>query len=250
MSLRNFIPQSVDVNTLPPEELSAAVLRDLNVSAERDRTLDPPIFQLHTYCLTESNAYHQRGQPACSHAISAAWGHLVSTGMLAFAPEQGNHGWYFLTPRARAIKSDLDYQHFRHVSLYPQTTIHAVIKEETYAEFLRGDYETAVFKAFKAVEVAVRPLTSAPPHVVGRDLMVKAFHAETGSLRDAMEPTAERESLMELFRGAVGRFKNPTSHREVNFGEPAEVIEILQLASLLMRIVDRRIATLRENMGV
>jgi hypothetical protein len=31
------------------------------------------------------------------------------------------------------------------------------------------------------------------------------FHAETGSLRDPSEPTAERESLMELFRGALGK---------------------------------------------
>jgi uncharacterized protein (TIGR02391 family) len=166
--------------------------------------------------------------------------------MLAVAPEQPAHGCYFLTPRARAIKSELDYQRFRHVSLYPQSSIHPVVKEETYAEFLRGDYETAVFKAFKAVEVAVRPYTTAPTNVVGRDLMVKAFHSETGTLRDPSEPTAERESLMELFRGAVGRFKNPTSHREVDFGEPAEVIEILQLASLLMRIVERRGAA-RQN---
>jgi uncharacterized protein (TIGR02391 family) len=249
MSLRNFIPRSVDVSTLPPGELSPALLRDLNASAERNRQHDPPIFQMNNYCMTESNAYQQHGQPGCSYSIAAAWGHLVATGMLALAPDQGNLGWYFLTPRAREIRSELDYKHFRHVSLYPQTSIHPTIKEETYAEFLRGDYETAVFKAFKTVEVAVRPHTLAPPHVVGRDLMVKAFHSETGSMRDGAERTAERESLMELFRGAVGRFKNPTGHREVNFENPAEVIEILQLASLLMRIVDRRVAAFNIAKG-
>jgi uncharacterized protein (TIGR02391 family) len=105
-------------------------------------------------------------------------------------------------------------------------SIHPMIKEETYAEFLRGGYEIAVFKAFKALEVAVRAHMSAPSNIVGQDLRVKAFHIDTGTLTDAADPASERESLLALFRGAVGRFKNPTSHREVNFEEPAEVIEI------------------------
>src|ERR1700682_3121464 len=130
-----FIERSLDVNELPPEELAAVVLRDLHVLADNQRR-DPPIFSIGSYCVGESDQYQRTGQQDCKHALAAAWGHLVASGMLAADSEQSTYGWYFLTPRARKIKTDADYRHFRHVSLYPVTTIHPAIREETYSEFL------------------------------------------------------------------------------------------------------------------
>ena len=44
---------------------------------------------------------------------------------------------------------------------------------------------------------------------------------------------------MALFRGAIGTFKNPSSHRIVNYDDPVLAAEVVLLADLLMRLLDR-----------
>jgi Protein of unknown function (Hypoth_ymh) len=57
---------------------------------------------------------------------------------------------------------------------------------------------------------------------LGTDLMRKAFNPSSGPLSDASEPLSEREALAHLFAGAIGRFKNPSSHRHVAVTDPGE----------------------------
>jgi hypothetical protein len=47
---------------------------------------------------------------------------------------------------------------------------------------------------------------------------------------------------MELYAGALGLFKNPTSHRFVDYGSATEAAEVVLLADLLLRLLDRRAA--------
>lgn len=44
---------------------------------------------------------------------------------------------------------------------------------------------------------------------------------------------------MELFKGAIGLFKNPSSHRRVDLADPTEAVEIILLADLLLRLLQK-----------
>ncbi|WP_084076943.1 TIGR02391 family protein [Demequina sp. NBRC 110057] len=106
-----------------------------------------------------------------------------------------------------------------------------------------GEYETAAFSAMKAVEVAVRDSAGLPNSLVGVPLMRTAFGVSgKGALTDTEAEAGEQQATMDLFAGAIGAFKNPSSHRTVSFDDPLEVAEIIQLADLLLRVVERRSA--------
>ncbi|NSX36517.1 TIGR02391 family protein [Pseudarthrobacter oxydans] len=107
------------------------------------------------------------------------------------------------------------------------------------SNFALGDYETACFAALKAVEVEVRRVASLPDETIGVHLMRKAFNTKDGLLTDTAAEGGEKEATANLFAGAIGAYKNPTSHRTVQFDDPMEAVEVIQLADLLLRIVHR-----------
>ena len=121
----------------------------------------------------------------------------------------------------------------------PKKLLHPVIAQKVYHLFLRGDYDTAVFQAFKEVEVAVRNAGGYSNQDYGTDLMRKAFHTERGILTDENQIESERKAVAHLFAGAIGLYKNPHSHRNVPVSAE-ETVEIIMFASHLLRIVDSR----------
>jgi len=115
------------------------------------------------------------------------------------------------------------------------------------SNFALGDYETASFAAMKAVEVEVRRVAGLPNELLGVALMRKAFGPQDGVLRDPNAEGGERQATADLFAGAIGAYKNPASHRTVRFEDPVQAAEVIQLADLLLRIVQR--AEARQNPG-
>ena len=115
--------------------------------------------------------------------------------------------------------------------------LHPVITQKVLPIFEKGIYDSAVFQAFKQVEVAVRETGGYTKDIYGDTLMRTAFHHETGNLTDEDQSESERKGKSHLFAGAIGLYRNPSGHHEVEFA-PEEAAEIMIIASHLLRIVD------------
>jgi uncharacterized protein (TIGR02391 family) len=127
-------------------------------------------------------------------------------------------------------------------ALLPKETLHQRLSGPVWAAYMRGEFDSAAFQAMKAVEVSVREAANLSAADLGVNLMRKAFNPENGLLTDPKAEGGEREARMNLFAGAIGSYKNPHSHRDVNLDDPDEVAEIIMLANNLLRVVDARAA--------
>ena len=170
--------------------------------------------------------------------ITEGFSWLVSLGFVgpaAWSSGSGDHWSVTKAGRLAIEKRDsrhIDSQRRLAVGLLP------ALEGAARSNFDRGDYETASFAAMKAVEVEVRRLGGFPDGLLGTKLMQEAFKAD-GRLTDPNAEGGEKVALMQLFSGAIGSFKNPASHRTVEFSDPLEAAEVVQLADLLLRILIR-----------
>jgi len=233
--------------TLEPEELAAKMLFFL-----RQRNAD--MFHggnMHNEMWgaigTSAPSYPRQRQVEVYLALAEAWAWLESQGLLVPAEgTNGTNGWRHLSRRARKIESATDFANFRFAHLLPKEILHPRIADPVWRAFMRGEFDVAVFLAMKAVEIAVREASGLGDDLVGVKLMRTAFAPERGALADANAEGGEKVARMELFTGAIGSYKNPHSHRDVNLSDPVEAVEAIYLANTLLRIVDacrRRIAS-------
>jgi uncharacterized protein (TIGR02391 family) len=168
-----------------------------------------------------------------------AWDWLTQNGLLALRPGSDIvTGMTYVTERGHEVVRTESGQARARAEARIGLDLHPSIARRGRTQFLLGEYELAAFAAMREVEIRVRMLGGYSAKDVGIKLVRAAFHAETGPLRDPEQVDAEREATAHLFAGAIGTFKNPSSHRQVDFDDPTVAAEIVLLADLLLRMLD------------
>jgi uncharacterized protein (TIGR02391 family) len=239
-TLISLFPDVEVLVALPPEELAEHLLR---LAYERRQDLT------HLQSIGSDihgnpgvwNGYPQDRKSSAELALAEAWNWLCVQGLLIREPgSNGNNGWMVFSRRARELLASGSFKTYVRSLAFPKALLHPAICEEVWLDMVRGDLETAVFKSFRAVEVAVREAGNFAHIDIGTALMRKAFDKSNGPLSDMTQPESEREALAHLFAGAIGSYKNPHSHRTVAINDATEAQEMIILASHLLRIVDSR----------
>lgn len=182
-------------------------------------------------------ASFKRQKEGVDLALSEAWSWLVAQGLLVQSPDISGSS-YCLSRRSKRFENEEQFHVYAAARMLQKVALHSKIATKAWMDFMRGDFDSAVLHAMKAVEVAVREASSLSDHNFGVSLMRDAFNPNDGPLVDPAMEKGEKEARSALFAGAIGAYKNPQSHRDVDLDNPIEVLEIIMLANHLLHIVD------------
>lgn len=227
---KEIFPPIETVLELEPEELAPFVLKHLKQMGKINR---------YNYTLgtsPEMVTYAGQYLEVFKKRLMESWIWLERE--MFVVPQPGETGdWMFITRRGERILQEENFTAYAKESLLDIKTLDPILVRKVKPLFLRGDYDTAIFQAFKEVEVRVRKAGGYDGEEIGVSLMRVAFHPQTGKLTNKESMGGEKQAMMDLFAGAIGLFKNPVSHRNVVLVSPEETADIIRFANCLLRII-------------
>ena len=234
-TLVHLIPDSETVLSMSVPDLAGYVLESLMSAA----TISSGNWHRRNFIGAAMQEYappRTGGNKDVAVAISEAWSWLEANGLICRNPEQDNE-WFVATRLGRSAQNHDAVRKMVGAAELPGRFLHPDLLLHARPLFLQSRFDTAVFEAFKALEVAIRDAAGLGAGAIGVALAQAAFHPETGGLTDISVEKGERVALMNLMAGALGSYKNPSSHRRVQISVE-EAREMILLASHLLRIVD------------
>lgn len=242
----NELPHVGEVLKMPAEELGILILQRL----DKERSSNHNLWNFANSPLIAEWARRDGvDRLVLQRALAEGWAWLENQGFLAPSPDQASGCWRFITRRGRDLLQSRHPRAWVTGGLLPPEVLHPRLVEKARPPFLRGDYETAVFTAFKEVEVYVREAAGLGNDMIGVRLMRVAFSPDGGPLTDPGSESAEKEAMAHLFAGAIGLFKNPTSHRHIELSHPNEAAELILFANYLMRLVEQALERRSSKSG-
>lgn len=170
--------------------------------------------------------------------VSDAWAWLIANGLVGPHHKQTPSDWHRVTEKGVTVAATGSVRELLAEQRLPDD-LHAELNDAR-DQFRAGNAELAVFAAMRQVEVRLRASSGAGNDMIGVPLARQAFRNDGGPLTDGRLERGEQEAIGHLFAGALGAFKNPTSHRVVDFDDPAVAADIVLLADLLLRLLDQR----------
>ncbi len=240
-SLHALIPDADLLISLSPEELAAKLIFLLRKEAASQNRGMVHGGNLANEFDNNESGYPQNKIELAKVAFFEAWAWLESQALLIWSDSSnGPHGWRRLSRRVLKFEDETEFLAFATAKQLRPEMLHPSIANQVWQAFSRGELDVAIFLSMKFVEVAVRKAGNFSEKDIGVPLMRKAFNPENGPLTDMNEEYPEREALNALFSGAIGRFKNPQSHRHVGVSDAREAIEIILLANHLVGIAESR----------
>jgi hypothetical protein len=176
MSIAALVPDLQVLLALEPAEVGAVMLESL-ISLPPNEARS---FSRHNHFRPDELLEYPRDQRLnAAKALSEGGNWVLREGLVAPHPDHQDT-WYFVTRSGQALRTREHVQAYRRGSVLPKNLLHPVIAAKVEAPFIRGEYDTAVFQAFKEVEVAVRAAGGFADTDIGTDLMRKAFHETNG----------------------------------------------------------------------
>lgn len=233
-SVYSLIPDHKTLLELEPEDLAGIVLEYFNSRSTKERVIVAYGNFISREALRDYPREHENN---IRYALVEALGWLENEGLIAQDPTQNSKDWYFITRRGRKLENRTTVEAYRKANLLPKELLHPVMIDKVWPLFLRGVYDTAIFQAFKEVEVTVRDMGEYAEEDRDVELMEKAFHPETGKLTNENQTEDEKQAGLRLFTGAMGLYKNPPCHRNINF-TAEKAAEVIIFANHLFKIVD------------
>jgi hypothetical protein len=220
---------SVDLPLKAAEvEVERAVLR---VYAERTddpfrrmttgQTIATDLFERDGY------AYDATARNVVNRLIARASKKLEDANLIeAPDPDNGKNEYRVISKEGRKEMAEIDFAAAKVRSGFTREMFHPALPDAAWNSFRSGDYDTAVFEAFKAIEVAVLKKGLGKNGIGqgdhGAALMKKAFDPKSGPLTDiSAKPPSRKDRRCELFTGALEELRNPKAHGDPTISDPS-----------------------------
>ena len=154
-----------------------------------------------------------------------------------FLRRKGKVGWRQKKPYGEGVENN-----GKKINYFVLLDIHTKVKKASQELFLNGHYPSAIFDAFKQVEIMVKE-KSGIKGKFGAALMQEAFNANTPILKvnEGLKDSDvdEQKGFMMLFAGAQIGIRDPKGHDNIEQKDPKVAMQYIAFASLLCRMVEK-----------